>query len=150
MRLAESFGPGPVVVGPPAADLSAAHASARDAMAALRAAPGWPDAPRLVSATALLPERALAGDDHAREQLVTEVVRPLEAAGGELARTLTTYLDGGGSLEGCARALFVHPNTVRYRLRRVGEVTGLRATAPRDALVLRVALILGRLDLAES
>jgi sugar diacid utilization regulator len=149
-RLAEAFGAGPVALGPPAADLAAAHASARDAVAALRAAPGWPDAPRPVAAAALLPERALAGDRYAREQLVATVVAPLEAAGGELARTLSTYLDGGGSLEGCARALFVHPNTVRYRLRRVSEVTGLQATAPRDALVLRTALILGRIDLSEA
>jgi DNA-binding PucR family transcriptional regulator len=74
------------------------------------------------------------------------VVAPLRAAGGELLATLTTYLDGGGVLEACARTLFVHPNTVRYRLRRVGEVTGRVPTDPRDAQVLRTALVAARLD----
>ncbi|MGQ0483506.1 MAG: PucR family transcriptional regulator [Pseudonocardia sp.] len=144
--LVESFGPGPAVIGPTAPDLAVAHASTRDALAGLRAAPGWPDAPRPVDAAQLLPERVLAGDPHARTQLVGQVVDPLGAAGGELARTLASYLDGGGGLEQCARKLFVHPNTVRYRLRRVSEVTGRNPTDPRDALVLRLALILGRLD----
>ena len=36
-----------------------------------------------------------------------------------------TYLEQGFSLEAAARMLFVHPNTVRYRLRRVSELTGL-------------------------
>jgi len=143
--LVSSFGPGPVVIGPLAPDLAGAHASARDALAGLRAAPGWPDAPRPVPAAALLPERALAGDSDAHAQLLTRVVEPLTGAGGELTRTLTVYLEGGGALEACARALFVHPNTVRYRLRRVSEVTGYNPADPRDALALRLALIIGRL-----
>jgi DNA-binding PucR family transcriptional regulator len=40
--------------------------------------------------------------------------------------------------------LFVHPNTVRYRLRQVAEVTGLAATHPREALTLQLSLVLGR------
>ncbi len=70
---------------------------------------------------------------------------PLAEAGGELMTTVEAYLEGGGALESCARALFVHANTVRYRLRRVSEVTGRDPTDPRDALVLRIALIAGRL-----
>jgi DNA-binding PucR family transcriptional regulator len=144
--LAAAFGPGPVVVGPAAPGLAGAHLSARDAFAGLHAAAGWPDAPRPVAAADLLPERALAGDPHARAQLVARAVEPLGAAGDPLYRTLAGFLDGGGALEACARALFVHPNTVRYRLRRVSELTGYSPTVPRDALALRVALILDRLD----
>lgn len=147
-RLVEGFGPGPVVVGPIAPDLGGAHASARDALAGLRAAPGRPDAPRPVDTEDLLPERALTGDPVAHGRLVERVVTPLEAAGNELLRTVAAYLEGGGALETCARTLFVHPNTVRYRLRRVGELTGLVPTDPRDALVLRIALIVGRLGAA--
>jgi len=145
-RLTETFGPGPVVIGPTAPTLAAAHASARDALQGLRAVTGWPAAPRPVRAEDLLPERALAGDPWAKAQLITSVVQPLTSAGGELGRTLASYLDGGGALESCARALFVHPNTVRYRLRRVSDVTGLDPTDPRHALVLRIALIMGRLN----
>jgi DNA-binding PucR family transcriptional regulator len=143
--LAAGFAPGPVVIGPVAPGLAEAHVSARDALAGLHAAPGWPEAPRPVAAGDLLPERVVAGDPAAHEQLTALVVEPLASAAGELPRTLATYLDGGGALEACARALFVHPNTVRYRLRRVSEVTGYNPTVPRDALALRLALIIGRL-----
>ena len=107
---------------------------------------GRPDAPRPVAADDLLPERALAGDPAAHRRLIDSVVAPLDAAGGELLRTLAVYLEGGGALEACARALFVHPNTVRYRLRRVGEITGHSPTDPRDAFVLRTALVVARLQ----
>ncbi|HET7531952.1 MAG TPA: helix-turn-helix domain-containing protein, partial [Nocardioidaceae bacterium] len=56
----------------------------------------------------------------------------------------------GGSLEATARAMFVHANTVRYRLRRAADVTGLSATDPRDAYTYRVALTLGRLNPPEA
>jgi DNA-binding PucR family transcriptional regulator len=144
-EIVHAFGPGPVVLGPPAADLATAHASARDALAGLRAARGWPAAPRPVAADDLLPERALAGDVLAHRRLVEAAIEPLDAAGGELLNTLACYLDGGGVLESCARTLFVHPNTVRYRLRRVAELTGRSPNDPRDALVLRFALIAARL-----
>ncbi|MFC5994326.1 PucR family transcriptional regulator [Pseudonocardia hispaniensis] len=147
-RIAEDFGPGPIVVGPVAADLIAAHASARDALAGLRAVAGWPQAPRPVAADDLLPERAMLGDPAAHRRLVEAVVTPLTEAGGELLRTLAAYLEGGAALEACARALFVHPNTVRYRLRRVSELTGRLPMDPRDSLVLRAALIAGRLQSA--
>jgi len=42
--------------------------------------------------------------------------------------------------------LFVHPNTVRYRLRRIADFTGRDPTVPRDAYVLRVASTVGRLN----
>jgi hypothetical protein len=148
--LVHGFGPGPVVVGPVAPDLATAHSSAREALAGLRAAPGWPDAPRPVDADDLLPERALSGDPAAHRRLVESCTAPLRAAGGELLRTLASFLEGGGALEACARTLFVHPNTVRYRLRRVSEITGRNPTDPRDALVLRAALVVDRLDLGPS
>ena len=73
-KLAGLFGPGPLVVGPTVRDLRAAHPSARAALAALRVAPAWPDAPRPVSSDELLPERALDGDADAVRVLVTQRV----------------------------------------------------------------------------
>jgi hypothetical protein len=143
--LSAQFAPGPVVVGPVVADLLAAARSARAALAGLRAAPAWPDAPRPVLAAELLPERALAGDPSARTQLVEEIYRPLRDSGTAVMETLAVYLEQANSLEGAARMLFVHPNTVRYRLRRVTDVTGLLPTQSRAAFTLRVALALGRL-----
>ena len=138
------FGPGPVVTGPTVAGLAQAYASARTALSGLRAAPGWPEAPRPVAADDLLPERVLAGDGHARRHLVEDVFVPLLSARGTLVETLAAYFAAGSSLEGTGRALFVHANTVRYRLRQVGELTGLDPGDPREALTLRIALALGR------
>lgn len=135
---------GPVVIGPVTDDLGHAHISARAATAAFRAAVGWPDAPRPVLSTELLPERALAGDGHARRYLVDQIYLPLDDARGDLVGTLDAYVAQGGSIEATGRALFVHPNTVRYRLRQVAQVTGFSPTDPRDRLTLQMALILGR------
>lgn len=148
--VAGHFGEGPVVVGPVVSDLVRAHISARAAVAGLRAAPGWPDAPRPVTADDLLPERALSGDGHARRQLVTGVFRPLVEAGAATVDTVSCFLDHGGSIEATARAMFVHANTVRYRLRRAADVTGLTPSNPRDAYTYRVALTLGRLHPPEA
>jgi DNA-binding PucR family transcriptional regulator len=144
-RFAGRFGSGPVVVGPPVKDLRSASASARAALAGLRAVPAWPDAPNPVSADELLPERALDGDADAALALATEVYEPLLAGGTALLDTLTTYLEQGSSLEATARMLFVHPNTVRYRLRRVAELTGYTPSIGREGFTLWVAVIVGRL-----
>ncbi|WP_372734659.1 PucR family transcriptional regulator [Nocardioides sp.] len=138
------FGDGPVVTGPAADDLGSASASARAAVSGHRAAAGWPDAPRPALSDDLLAERALAGDGHARRHLVEEVYLPLVHARGALAETLSAWLRTGGSIEGAARELFCHANTVRYRLRQVADVTGLTPGHPRDAFTLEIALVLGR------
>ncbi|TGN78073.1 PucR family transcriptional regulator [Streptomyces bauhiniae] len=144
------FAAGPVVAGPVMHDLQAATRSAQAAAAGLKACTAWQDAPRPVLADDLLPERAIAGDPSAREQLVEEIYRPLEEAGSALLETLSVYLEQASSLEGAARMLFVHPNTVRYRLRRVTDVTGWSPSDVRSAFTLRIALILGRLTDGES
>lgn len=149
MQVAKSligpFAAGPVVAGPVVPDLLNATKSAQAAAAGLKACTAWQDAPRPVLADDLLPERAIASDPAAREQLVEEIYRPLEEAGSALLETLSVYLEQASSLEGAARMLFVHPNTVRYRLRRVTDVTGWSPSDVRSAFTLRIALILGRL-----
>ena len=142
--VADLFGEGPVIVGPVAEDLGAAHVSARAATAAHRAASGWPEAPRPVRSIELLPERALAGDGHARRHLVEEVYLPLVHARGTLIETLGAYFHHGASIEATGRALFVHANTVRYRLRQVADLTGYSPLQPRDGFLLEIALVLGR------
>ena len=143
--LSQHFADGPVVVGPVAPDLGHAHHSATAALAGFRVAAAWPDAPRPVAAAALLPERALAGDASARRQLIEEIYLPLKEGRGTLIESLDAYFGNGGAMEGTARALFVHPNTIRYRLRQVAEITGLSPTQPRDAHTLAIAMTCGRL-----
>jgi hypothetical protein len=144
--LAVSFGEGPIVVGHAVPSLDQATESARAALAGFRAAPAWPGAPSPVTAEALLPERTLAGDMEARRTLRHDAYAALAKAGGALLETLDAFFAAGGVLESAARELYVHPNTVRYRLKRVAEVTGLSPLDGRDAFALRLALTIGRLD----
>jgi DNA-binding PucR family transcriptional regulator len=144
-RLAELFGPGPVVTGPSVSGLTEAGRSARAALAGFVAARAWSDAPRPVAADDLLPERLLSGDATARRALVDRAYRRLLSADVPLLQTTSSYLGQGRSIEAAARALFVHPNTVRYRLRRVADVTGWDPVDPREGFVLQVAIAAGRL-----
>ncbi len=145
-HFAGRFGPGPVVAGPAVEDLQAGVQSAAAALAGLRAASGWPEAPRPVLASDLLPERALDGDEAARATLIADVYEPLLRGGTALLDTVMTYLEQGDSLEATARLLFVHPNTVRYRLRRVTELTGIVPGDGRGGFTLWTAVVLGRLS----
>ena len=142
-RLEPCFGPGHLVLGPPVTALVDASKSARAALAGFAVARAWRHAPRPVEANDLLPERALAGDSLAKQTLIDRIYRPLQAHSTDLVATLWSYLDNGRSLEATARELFVHPNTVRYRLKRVSEIIGWDATGAREALILQTALILG-------
>ena len=142
----QAFSGDPVVIGPTAPMLTAAYHSASEAISGMNAVAGWSGAPRPVQARELLPERALMGDASAIVALHTDVMRPLADAGPTLAETLDAYLDCGGAIEACARKLFVHPNTVRYRLKRITDFTGRDPTQPRDAYVLRVAATVGQLN----
>src|SRR4051794_6578917 len=145
-RVSDEFGDGPVVTGPVVDGLSRAGESAAAALAGLRAARAWPEAPRPVAADALLAERALDGDPLARAALAERVAGPLRAAGREVLETVRAVLNSGGNLEASARAIFVHPNTVRYRLKRAADLTGISVTDPRGSWTLQVALALAELD----
>uniref|UniRef100_UPI002457376A PucR family transcriptional regulator n=1 Tax=Nocardia farcinica TaxID=37329 RepID=UPI002457376A len=136
---------GPVVSAPPGRPRAAAPARGGAGLAVWAAGVGGRGAPRPVHAAELLPERALLGDRGAIDALNEYVVLPLAAAGSALADTLDAYLDCGGAVETCARQLYVHPNTVRYRLKRIAEITGRDPMNPRDAYVLRIAATVGRL-----
>ncbi|MFI2645833.1 helix-turn-helix domain-containing protein [Streptomyces sp. NPDC018610] len=70
---------------------------------------------------------------------VHEFVRADAAAGGELLRSLAAFLDSGGDVAAAARRLVVHPNTLRYRLRRVRERHGVDLDDPDTRLLVTVA-----------
>ncbi|WP_157002729.1 PucR family transcriptional regulator [Agromyces laixinhei] len=149
-QLEPQFGSGHLVLGHAVPNLVDASKSAKAALAGFAVARSWRHAPRPVHADDLLPERALAGDPLARATLVHRIYRPLQAHSTELLTTLWSYLDNGRSLEATARELFVHPNTVRYRLKRVSDVIGWDATGAREALILQSALIIGSMSDHES
>jgi len=62
--------------------------------------------------------------------------------GTELVRTLRVFLDCSGSWTRAADAMFVHVNSLRYRIRRVEELTGrdLGSLADQAALLLALRL----------
>ena len=67
--------------------------------------------------------------------------------GGELVQTLRAYLEEGEQ-QAAARRLKVHPNTLRYRLDRIGEIIDVDLADPETRLNLAVALrVQGLLDL---
>lgn len=57
-----------------------------------------------------------------------------------LLQTLRTWYAENGSAADTGRKLFLHPNSIRYRLRRIEEVTGRSLTDPRAVLELGAAL----------
>jgi GAF domain-containing protein len=64
--------------------------------------------------------------------------------GARLVETLERFLADRGSVAASARALYIHPNTVRQRLERIERVTGLDL-GKEDLLSLELALKLARL-----
>jgi DNA-binding PucR family transcriptional regulator len=144
------FGNGAVVIGPEVATIAEAHKSAKAALAGFAVVKAWNKAPRRIAADDLLAERALAGDMLAKATLIERIYRPLLTNSAELLETLVHYLETGRSLEATARELFVHPNTVRYRLKRISEIIGWDASGPREAFVLQVSMVLGAMSENDS
>jgi sugar diacid utilization regulator len=68
------------------------------------------------------------------------------ASGTEYVETLCTYLDAFGDIPRAARAANVHPNTFRYRLRRLVELSGLDLDDPDERLLVHLELRLAAHD----
>ncbi len=141
--LEPSFAPGPVVVGPTVREVSSAHTSAKAALAAFAVIRNANRSERITHADDVLAERALAGDVLAKQTLIDKIYKPLADNSQELLETLVVYLECGRSLEATSKQLFVHANTVRYRLKKISELIGWDATGAHEAFVLQVAVVLG-------
>ena len=59
--------------------------------------------------------------------------------GADLVRTLSLYLAHGGSYESTAEALIVHRNTLKYRLQRIRQISGLDLGDPETCFNLQLA-----------
>ncbi|MFF5128011.1 PucR family transcriptional regulator [Streptomyces syringium] len=73
------------------------------------------------------------------------VLRLLEPAHTELARTAETFLDSAGQAGRAAAALGIHRQTLYYRLARVEQLTGLDLDEGEDRLLLHMSLKASRL-----
>ena len=148
--LSELFGSGDLMLGPTVAAVSDSARSAKAALAALSVAASREQLARPTLADDLLPERVLAGDQLAKQTLISNYYLPLVSGSADLLQTLRAYLENGGSLEATAKSLFVHANTVRYRLRRIHELIGEDVTDPRVAFVVQTAIVVGLISDTES
>jgi purine catabolism regulator len=83
-------------------------------------------------------------DDDALRLFCDSVLGPLENGGGdygdELLRSLEVFIDQNGQWERAARELFCHRHTLRYRIRRIEELTGRDLTSARDRIEFWLAL----------
>ena len=69
-----------------------------------------------------------------------------EAHGTELVNTLEMFFDQNANASQTSRALFIHRNTLNYRLQRIGEITGLDLNDAEARLAMQLALKLHRLS----
>ena len=91
-----------------------------------------------------LADLVLRADGEALADLRAQVLAPLEDLGPgpreKLLETLRSWLLHHGRREQVAAELFVHPQTVRYRMGQLRELFGDRLDDPRTVLELTVAL----------
>jgi PucR C-terminal helix-turn-helix domain len=104
-----------------------------------------------VAAEAFVPELLLARSPDLAARIAERVLGPLEAyaerRGSGLLETLDAFLACGLDRRRTAEQLHVHPNTLDYRLRRIGELTHLDPGQPRDLVMLELALARRKLAL---
>lgn len=96
-----------------------------------------------------LPLRALIQQTGGRvPEIVRDRVTPLltydQEHGAELVATLDAFIDSGASPRTTATRLYVHRNTVSYRLNRIASLTGLDPHQPRELFLLYAGLELTR------
>ncbi|SEH69126.1 DNA-binding transcriptional regulator, PucR family [Mycolicibacterium rutilum] len=132
------------VVAAPVAGLAAAATARAEVDRVFDSAARHPQAFGSVTAlddartTVLLDEivARVAGDP----RLVDPRIRQLREQDPMLAETLSAYLDGFGDIAAVAQLLHVHPNTVRYRVRRIEKLLSTSLADPDDRLVLALGL----------
>ncbi len=92
----------------------------------------------------LLPELVLRADESALADLRARALAPLaelgDSARDKLVETLRSWLLHQGRRDAVAAELFVHPQTVRYRMGQLRELYGARLEDPRTVLELVLAL----------
>jgi purine catabolism regulator len=83
-------------------------------------------------------------DDEALRLFCDSILGPIEAGdghyGGELMRSLEAFIEENGQWERAARRLYCHRHTLRYRIRRVEELTGRDLHSARDRIEFWLAL----------
>ncbi|MBP6994527.1 MAG: helix-turn-helix domain-containing protein [Phycicoccus sp.] len=117
--------------------------------ARLACAAATPGSTEVVSFDGGAPAILLAARPQSAAEYASTVLAPVFAMPmserAALVETIRTWLAHAGSTSAAAEALFLHRNTVRYRLRRLEELTGLELGRPIDAARLHWALEAARI-----
>jgi purine catabolism regulator len=83
-------------------------------------------------------------DDEALRLFCDSVLGAIEQSeghyGGELMRSLEAFIEENGQWERAAKRLYCHRHTLRYRIRRVEELTGRDLGSARDRIEFWLAL----------
>jgi PucR family transcriptional regulator, purine catabolism regulatory protein len=130
--------------GAPTHSLRMAFHEARCALEAVRLRNG--DAPDVASYADLGAFQLLLSlqDDDALSSYCRSVLGPIEQGEGEygeeLMRSLDVFIEHNGHWEKAANALFCHRHTLRYRIRRVEQLTGRDFSNARDRIEFWLAL----------
>lgn len=82
----------------------------------------------------------LAANPELIDTRVAELMARDARTGSQLTASLRAFLDHFGDVRAAASALHVHPNTLRYRLRRIREFTGMDLDDPATRLVVALSL----------
>lgn len=98
----------------------------------------------------VLLEAALSGTAPGPAARLAAILAPLDGGGPELLATLDAYLANDADRRRTAAALHIHPNTLDYRLRRIGDLTGRSPSTARGLQVLGAALTLHRVTKSVS
>lgn len=90
--------------------------------------------------TVLPAERAVAAGDPELGEHLRRLAAHDDRHGTEFVKTLKTYLDAFGSTSVAAEQLVLHPNTLRHRLWRLIEISGIDLEDPSQRLALDLQL----------
>ncbi len=135
-------------ISPPFDSLSDTPRASRLAQAALQTLPAKKEGVHVFSSSPLAALVVCAPEEGRR--VAARVLGPVLALPAEdrvtMTDTLWAYLSNSGSAEKAAQLLYCHSNTVRYRLRRLQDLTGRRLSDPRDAAELTAAIYALRLN----
>ena len=82
----------------------------------------------------------VAKQEQLRDPRLQTLLDDDQARGGALVASVERYLDRFGDVRAAAADLHVHPNTLRYRIRRAEHVLGMRLDDPEDRLLLQIQL----------
>ncbi|GAA4869758.1 helix-turn-helix domain-containing protein [Saccharopolyspora cebuensis] len=86
----------------------------------------------------------LHGDERFRDSRLAALHRHDAEHGAGLAPSLLAYLEHFGDVRGAAQRLHVHPNTLRYRVKRAAEITGIDLSDPTERLNAQLQLLAAR------